>query len=1304
VRRHAKAASARSATDRGRLLGPLLWPLFFAATLSAGRSGAPRETTDSGASLSQTLAAVLIGVLSLGALLFSAAPTFAATVTDRPFLFSFNGDDTTAGEFATPESVAADEATGDVFVLDFRGVGDIVLDKFNAAGVAEDFSAAATSSLPVLQRISNPGGHPSVAVDNSAVHPGRIYVIGGEQSAGTLAALSPDGTPVWEITGDTVGTGCGVTVDASGHPWIIDQSTQTVREFDNTGSPPPVIQSFAYTNEAAFPCALAVDANGDVYIGASDAEKGFYKYVDGQFSSTLDPDPGRGVAADSIDPSGHVFALHGENFKEFEANGTLSGTFGAGLLSGTSGIAYSHALDRVYIAEGNPFEEARQVRAFGPQITGTVPDVTVESPTEVGISKARFHGKVDPQGVPNSYFFEWKRGTGPIWASAESSPRQSLPEDSIEHPVFFDATGLSGNTTYQVRLVGVNTTNGLRSASAAEVFTTQQAGAPPTVTLDAPAVGTTTANVSGTVNPQEDSGTTWELEISTDTACAADFSSRPRHRIGSEAAAPVAISEELTGLLPNQHYCVRLTATNSAGAVTSQTREFTTQSAAPSQVHAAFAAPRTDTTARLNGYVNPEGADLRYRFEYSADGGNTWVPLADREDLGDARGRIVVAEEASGLEPGTTYSYRLVAENAAGPASPQGEVKTFSTRTSAEMTLPQRGVELVNMPDKGNQHVFVRDFESGSEAAISPDGNRFLWTVPGGAPGGTAPVFNVFMATRTDDGWKSTNLTPPAEQQVGGGFLKYVPDFVLPDFSHIIVRTEEAGLFGGPSATFIRLDSSQNQEVLGSFEENNYAGLVDATDDGSHVLHVRVTIKEKAGTLEDLGRAGAPEVVGLMQDDSEPSCGVDLSFAGGGGHAETQTLSNYHWIATTDASRVYFPSRGDNCNGPLGLYQRNRETHSTTEIAENAEFIRTTPDGRSAYFVTAESLSGDDTNTNGDVYRWDEAGGYVCLTCIVSEADVRPQGGDRFSQVLVSDDFSHVYFESTHQLVAGLGTAGVSNLYVLTAGDLHYVATPEDTHGSGLSGPTKGQLSANGNVLAFRAAVPLTADQIAPSCTNAGDPTPHPCEELYVYDDRNQSVECISCSHDGITTNEPEAENFGGFFHLSSDGSTVAFTTAQALVPRDVNRSLDVYQWRNGATGLITDGVTEFPSGYGAPRIAGIDEDGGNIVFSVADPGLTGYEQDLVDNLYDARIGGGFERPSAPVHCVEDSCQGPLRAAPPAPGSGSSTLTGNGNTPPAKKGRHGPCARKRGRGKRRCLREHHSHKSSKRHGKARGTK
>ena len=1253
--------------------------------------------------------AALLAALSIVGLLGSISSAGAAVVTDRPLLFSFDGSDTTAGAFLDQRHLDVDQATGDVYVADYARQ---VIDKFNAAGVPQNFSAFGESSLNFalpgdIVKVVN-----GIAVDNSNVNPGRIY-LSSSNGGSRLVAFAPAGDRLWELENGPLisDSPCDVAVDTTGHLWLGDRGAGKVREFASTGSPPAQISSFV-PNGA--PCGLDLDASGNVYlVRGSDGRVD--KYVGGVFNSTLDSIGSNAVAVNqsttlpSPGLAGHIFTVHAglaESFSEYDSSGALVGNFGKGVIGNAFGVAYNHTLDRVYVADYS----GHLVDAFGPAITGTVPDASIEAPTEVGISKARFNGAVNPQGVPNSYFFEWKQGPASTeWGGgANRSTPQPLAEDSSDHPVSFDASHLTGDRTYQVRLVVLNTANGLRAVSSPETFKTVKAPAAPVVSpVDATSVASTSAQLDVTIDPQQDFGTTYRFEMSTDPKCESGFSDRPSRDLESETSA--AVSEEVTGLVPAQHYCARARAANSFGTTTSEAGEFTTKAIPVDEISTAYAAPRLDTSARLNARVNPEGAPLSYRFEYSEDG-VTWTLLPEREDTSKARDQIVIAEELGGLEPGTTYHYRLaLVENEAGASASLGEAKDFTTRTAAEVHPPSpcpnederkaqhtdaylgdcRGIELVNSPDKGNQH--ARSEVLLHTSPLSVDGERAVWNVLSGAPGGNTGTGATFLAERTGpseaapNGWHSRSILPPAEQQFkngeGGGYLLHTS---TPDLSAFLFNAGFGALSKGKA--LIRVDAHQHQTVLKDFSEELFQGGADLTDDGAHVLFI-----DHGGLhqLEDLG-SGAPETVSLMLDGSLNECGLDVStnqsFVGGGGgvdeSAAAQWRPGYHMIATTDASRVYFQAKpnGVPCaSSGYALYLRNRETEETTLIDTGAagkapQFIRATPDGRAAYFLTYSNLDPVDVNSDPDVYRWsEEAGESACLTCVVADANLSFGG----NSVLVSDDFSHVYFESSSRLVEGQGKAGEPNIYSLSDGEIHFVAAT-----SGLG--HLAQLSADGNTLLFEAQAgrPLTADEVA-----AGR------QEVYRYDDRDGSIECVSCRRGGITENSvgSPGANAEHFFKVSADGSTVAFATAEALVALDVNRNVDIYVWRDGVRSLITDGLTTFQKGLiASPQVHAVDADGRDILFSLVDPGLTGFERDGFANFYDARIGGGFEPPSPPIHCSEDSCQGPLQA-PPSPGqAASSAFSGRGNQRIGSKPRR-PCAKKRGKARQRCARKHKRH-------------
>ncbi len=552
----------------------------------------------------------------------------------------------------------------------------------------------------------------------------------------------------------------------------------------------------------------------------------------------------------------------------------------------------------------------------------------------------------------------------------------------------------------------------------------------------------------------------------------------------------VDIAAELTGLLPAQTYCVRVTAANSAGPAQPANEAFTTLAVAPTEAETAYAAPRTDTTARLNARVNPEGeAPLTYQFEYSEDGTH-WTVLPERVSTFASGEQIVIADELEHLTPDTTYHYRLglvknEGKEGSGGEVPQGslgEEKTFTTRTKAEAeaagpsSCPNEGVrtaqkttylgfcraiELVNNPDKGNQSVLSLSPQpafGGRE--ISPAGDRAVWAVKGGAPGSTSGVQSLFLARRSgpgacpagstteqsETGWCSTSVIPPASKQLGGGSLTYEMEGPSPDLRTLWGFADASGTQGIHKTpwTPIRFDGLGGEHVFPTIGEGRApGGLAGESEDGNHVLVNRHATESGPEGLEDFG-TDPPQLISVMPDGSPAACG-----------GTARGIS-------AEGARVYFvakpnkpaPNQGQ-CEGaaPQGLYLRDREAEGTTLIDPAIEGTRTTRDGRHAYFLTKSAcrkwaqsaptacdvLEPADANGALDLYRFDQqTGESSCLTCTPD----RPAGD--VAQMEVPEDPSHAYLT----FAAG---GGRYLLYVLSgdvrsgegaAGTLRFIADP----------------------------------------------------------------------------------------------------------------------------------------------------------------------------------------------------------------------------------------------------------------------
>jgi hypothetical protein len=87
----------------------------------------------------------------------------------------------------------------------------------------------------------------------------------------------------------------------------------------------------------------------------------------------------------------------------------------------------------------------------------------------------------------------------------------------------------------------------------------------------------------------------------------------------------------------------------------------------------------TTSSATLNGVVNPEGSETSYRFEYGTTTSYGSSAPASAQKIGDGAIDVAVSQPRSGLTPGTTYQYRLVATNGEGTTyGPNGTFKTNS--------------------------------------------------------------------------------------------------------------------------------------------------------------------------------------------------------------------------------------------------------------------------------------------------------------------------------------------------------------------------------------------------------------------------------------------------------------------------------------------------------------------------------------------------------------------------------------------------------------------------------------------------
>ncbi|MEX2448685.1 MAG: hypothetical protein WD404_08080 [Solirubrobacterales bacterium] len=226
-----------------------------------------------------------------------------------------------------------------------------------------------------------------------------------------------------------------------------------------------------------------------------------------------------------------------------------------------------------------------------------------------------------------------------------------------------------------------------------------------------------------------------------------------------------ALEDTIEGLDANTEYKVRLAgvrAFNGGIAQTTAEQAFTTL-AVPAEVQTRDSTLRTDTEATLVGLLHPQNAPTEWRFEWGADDGygqSTPVEIAT-----GPRARVVTAT-IEGLDPETTYHYRLVADNGIGAGEDtavSGEDATVTTRASLP-PLDERAYEMVTPPFKVTRTLAPfggSERANMNKATPSLDGESLAWStfvfplteeVQNGAFGDRR------LSSRTASGWRDSTM------------------------------------------------------------------------------------------------------------------------------------------------------------------------------------------------------------------------------------------------------------------------------------------------------------------------------------------------------------------------------------------------------------------------------------------------------------------------------------------------------------------------------------------------------------------
>jgi DNA-binding beta-propeller fold protein YncE len=495
---------------------------------------------------------------------------------------------------------------------------------------------------------------------------------------------SPLGVAVRQSSGDVL-----VLDSGNGRVERFDAAGEFLALFDGSGTPAAGF---------AFPDGIAVDqASGDVYVADTgnnvvdvfSAAGGYLRQLEGaatpalMFSSpggvAVDPGNGDVYVSDTGDNVVDVFDNTGAFVTSFDGSSAGDGPF-----VGPAGVAVD-AAHAVYVLDSGK-ARVEKYTALGAAFTSVFDSV---SPAGLAVDPASgevYVGENGPSGFQVSEF-----------ASSGAAVSTFGP------PHVAGATGLGVSSATGTLYVADEFNNAIMRFAA---FLT------PTVTTEAASgVSATEATVAGTINPEGVAGaTTYHFDYGTSTSYGA--STEPVDTGGGSSDVPA--SATLTGLQPGTTYHYRLVGTNASGSSVGADETFTTNAAqAAVDVQPSFASVVTTTTASLNATVNPNGADTTYHFEYGTS--TSYGTSTPDADAGSATGETPVTAPITGLALGTTYHYRVVADNGIGspaqsadaefttaPGTPPNASEVLSTSAKLNATV----IPGIPAPFTGNSYHF----------------------------------------------------------------------------------------------------------------------------------------------------------------------------------------------------------------------------------------------------------------------------------------------------------------------------------------------------------------------------------------------------------------------------------------------------------------------------------------------------------------------------------------------------------------------------------------------------------------------
>ncbi len=575
-------------------------------------------------------------------------------------------------------------------------------------------------------------------------------------------------------------------------------------------------------------------------------------------------------------------------------------------------------------------------------------------------------------------------------------------------------SGLEAGTEYTVCLLARNGLKGETMVGPAEHFTTAFSFVEAPEAKPANPIAATEATLHGVLNPKSERtaepGSAEFVYRQSTTECQRENPETGQKENENTASAEKtpeghegeAAEAKVSELSPGATHTFCLRVVNKAGEEQVSPPETFTTLTVPLTISGESVTEDSATAAKLNAQVDPGGAETTYHFEYDTSPYTTSAPHGQRTPESPSVGADNSLHPATaaiqGLQPGTTYHYRLVATNPKSPpGGTDGSDATFTTETTGgEFALPDgRAYELVSPPQKDAGEVLGIGGEGhtlsyGGATQASGDGTSVTYMVT--APVGASPPGNILspqmFSTRGAGGWSSKDISTPHVHSIGpdnvgdGGeeYLRFSPDLsravLLP-----LYQTSEPSLapevhqeVAGGQEIYLRDNATGSFQALLTKEplppprvpsEGQVVKFEGATPGLDHVVFEGPVGLDPhyphGGSLYEWSNGQAQLVDVLPPPNSEPA--VSMSLLGGvetgrfGIIDQGGAVTERHAISD-DGTRVVWSGEG-------GLFMRDMATGSTVQVdvvqggggtSGGGSFLGASSDGSRVFFTDGNEL------------------------------------------------------------------------------------------------------------------------------------------------------------------------------------------------------------------------------------------------------------------------------------------------------------------------------------------------------------